>query len=82
MLKGAFEAQTIAAPKNGSLVAPNAKMSALLGAVLGAAIPYVFFLVLSVLDTRVKSEEDIKSKFKYPVLGQIPHLWARKELVL
>lgn len=74
VLKGAFEAQTIAAPKNGSLVAPNAKMSALLGAVLGAAIPYVFFLVLSVLDTRVKSEEDIKSKFKYPVLGQIPHL--------
>lgn len=74
VLMGAYEAQTIAAPKSGAQIAPNAKMSALLGGVLGAAIPYVFFLVYSVLDTRIKSEEDIKSRFKYPVLGQIPHM--------
>lgn len=74
VLLNMYEVETIAEPKEGVLVAPNAKMSALLGGVLGAAVPYVFFLVLSVLDTRVKSEEDVKSKFKYPVLGQIPHL--------
>lgn len=74
VLKGAYEVQTIAAPKDGVLIAPNAKTSALLGGVLGAAAPYVFFLVLAVIDTRIKSEEDIKEKFKYPILGQIPYL--------
>ena len=74
VLMGAYEVQAIAAPKAGGLVAPNAKTNALLGAVLGAALPYVFFLVLAVIDTRIKTEEDIKEKFKYPVLGQIPHL--------
>lgn len=74
VLKGVFLIKTIASPKAGSLVSPNLMTNTLLGAVIGAVLPYAFFLVLAVLDTRIKSEEDVKNRFKYPVLGQIPHL--------
>lgn len=74
VLKGAYEVQTIAAPKDGVQVAPNARTNALLGAVIGAAVPYAVVLVLTVLDTRIKTEEDVKNRFDHPILGQIPRL--------
>jgi len=31
-------------------------------------------LVYSILDTRIKTEDDIKNRFQHPILGQIPRL--------
>ena len=74
VLQDVFRVETSAQPKNGGLVSPNLTLNTLLGAVVGAVIPYAIFFVLSILDTRVKTEEDIKTRFKHPVLGQIPRL--------
>ena len=74
VFKGLFVVMNIGEPKAGVQIAPNIMTNTLLGGVIGAVLPYAFFLVLAVLDTRIKSEEDIKNKFKYPILGQIPHL--------
>lgn len=74
VLSGVFHVETSTEPKNGGLISPNISMNTLLGAVLGAAIPYAVLLVYSVLDTRIKTEDDIKNRFAYPILGQIPRL--------
>lgn len=74
LLSGIFHVETSAEPKNGSHVSPNFTTNALLGAVLGAASPYALLLVYTVLDTRIKTDEDIKDRFNYPILGQIPRL--------
>lgn len=74
VLRGIYVVKNIEAPKTGAKISPNVMTNTLLGCVIGAVLPYAFFLVLAILDTRIKSEEDIKNKFKYPVLGQIPHL--------
>ena len=74
VLSGVFHVETSTEPKNGSLISPNMTMNVLLGAVLGAVLPYVAVLVYSILDTRIKSEDDIKNRFTYPILGQIPRL--------
>ncbi len=74
LLSGVFHVETSTVPKAGVLISPNATMNVLLGALLGAALPYAALLVYSVLDTRIKSEDDVKNRFAYPILGQIPHL--------
>lgn len=74
VLQGLYVVKNIEAPKTGAKISPNVMTNTLLGCVIGAVLPYAFFLVLAILDTRIKSEEDIKNKFSYPVLGQIPRL--------
>ena len=63
-----------AEPKNGALISPNITTNTLLGAVIGAVLPYAVVLVYSILDTRIKTEDDIKNRFQHPILGQIPRL--------
>ena len=74
LLSGIFHVEVSAEPKLGGLVSPNITMNALLGGVIGAVAPYAVVLIYTVLDTRIKTEEDIKSRFTYPILGQIPRL--------
>ena len=74
VLNDAYEVEIIRAGANGAKIAPNPMNKALLGAMIGAALPYAIFFVLNLIDTRVKTEEDIKSRFEYPILGQIPRL--------
>lgn len=74
VLQKVFRVEISAEPRAGVLVSPNTTMNTLIGAVLGAAIPFVVVLVYTILDTRIKTEDDIKGKFTYPVLGQIPHV--------
>lgn len=74
VLQDVFRVETSADPRAGSLVSPNLSMNTLIGAVLGAAVPFVLVLIYSILDTRIKTEDDVKGRFKYPILGQIPHV--------
>ena len=74
VLQDVFRVETSAEPRVGSLVSPNVSMNTLIGAVLGAAVPFVLVLIYSILDTRIKTEDDVKGRFKYPILGQIPHV--------
>lgn len=58
----------------GSPSSPNYRRSAMLGALLGAVLA-VFGIIASVqLDTRIKSEEDLRNICKVPVIGVIPDL--------
>ena len=74
LLSDIFHVEVSAEPKLGALVSPNITMNALLGGVVGAVVPYAIVLIYTVLDTRIKTEEDVKSRFAYPILGQIPRL--------
>lgn len=60
-------------PKDGTLTSPNLSRNVTLAAAIGAVLPYVVFLVITLLDSRIKEEEDLKNSFEQPLLGQIPH---------
>ena len=73
VLNGVFVIAECDPPRDGVKTAPHASRTALIAAVVGAAIPYLIFLIAKILDSRIKKEEDLKSNFDYPLLGQIPH---------
>ena len=60
-------------PKDGTLTSPSLSRNVLLATVIGAILPYIVFLVITLLDSRIKEEEDLKDSFEQPLLGQIPH---------
>lgn len=60
-------------PKDGTLTSPSLSRNVLLAAVIGAVLPYIVFLIIALLDSRIKEEEDLKDSFEQPLLGQIPH---------
>lgn len=55
-------------------VAPNIQLNSIIGVLLGAVISALGVLVAAMLDTRVKSEEDLQKQYEIPVLGVIPDI--------
>ena len=55
-----------------SRCSPSYSRSAMLGAVVGAALAVLYVTLRSLLDVRIKEEEDLTALFDLPVLGQIP----------
>ncbi len=51
---------------------PSTKKNTLLGFVGGAVAAAAVLLALHMLDTRVHSADEVRAKFKQPVLGEIP----------
>ena len=51
---------------------PNILLNAIIGAMLGFVAAAAIVILVEVLDTRVKSEEDITSHYDIPVIGCIP----------
>jgi capsular polysaccharide biosynthesis protein len=52
--------------------APNNTLNAIIGAVLGFAVAVASIILVEILDTRVKSEEDLATHYSLPILGSIP----------
>lgn len=53
---------------------PNCAMSGIIGCVIGALLAVLVILLQTVMDTRIKSEEDLARICSIPVLGVIPQL--------
>ena len=51
---------------------PNLAINTVIGAVLGVAISFLVFFLVEVLDNTIYTEEDVKDKFGYPIVGLIP----------
>ncbi len=51
---------------------PNTMMNTAVGAMLGLLISAAAAILIEVLDTRVKSEEDLTAHYDIPVIGSIP----------
>ena len=56
-----------------SPVSPNIRLQSIGGFVLGLLVGAVLLIIIRLLDTRVKSEEDLK-KFNVPIIGVIPEI--------
>lgn len=54
--------------------APNVKNYTLIALLIGLAIGVAIIMCLELLDTRVKSREDMVKRYKEPILGEIPSL--------
>ncbi|MCK5136219.1 MAG: polysaccharide biosynthesis tyrosine autokinase [Bacteroidales bacterium] len=55
-------------------ISPNIAMVYLMAILLGLGIPFVTLLVIDTLNTKINTEEDLKSLTNLPVAGHIPHL--------
>lgn len=53
---------------------PSYTVSAIVGAVVGGFLSALVFILMHLLDMRIKSEEDLKNICEAPVLGVIPNL--------
>lgn len=51
---------------------PNLVKNLALGGLAGAVLPALIILLLAILDTTIKSEEEIKSTYSLPSLGDVP----------
>ena len=51
---------------------PNIVNNCLIAALIGAIVSFAFFAMRSLLNTLIRSEEDVKKAFKYPLIGTIP----------
>lgn len=56
-------------------VSPNIRMNTIIGALLGFVLSISFILLKELFDVRVKSVDDLVSRFDYPVLGTIPEIF-------
>lgn len=59
-----------------SPVSPNVRNNTILGALLGFVLSISFILLKELFDVRVKSVDDLVSRFNYPVLGTIPEIYV------
>lgn len=57
-------------------VSPNIRNNTILGALLGLILSISFILLRELFDVRVKSTDDLVSRFPYPVLGAIPEIYV------
>lgn len=55
-------------------ISPNVKNYTLISFVLGIVLGALIIFAIEFLDTRVKSREDIVSRYEEPILGEIPEL--------
>lgn len=55
-------------------VSPNTLSNTVIGFVCGVLAVYIYFVVLRLLDNKIKSVEDIQKALDLPVLGVIPAL--------
>ena len=55
---------------------PSLVLNTAIGGVIGVALSFFAFFLIEVLDTTIYSEDDIKDKFGYPVVGVIPTIEA------
>lgn len=53
---------------------PNLFKNIVLAALVGFVASYIFFFIKIVLDTEIHSEEDIRARYNYPILGAIPSI--------
>ena len=59
-----------------SPVSPNVRNNTILGALLGFVLSISFILLRELFDVRVKSADDLVTRFQYPVLGTIPEIYV------
>jgi capsular polysaccharide biosynthesis protein len=60
--------------KVGVLSSPNVAKNTAMGFVLGLVVSLGLVFVMELMDTRIKSEDDLKKMFDYPVIGVIPEI--------
>ena len=52
----------------------NSVKRGLIGFVAGAAVAMLIIFLINIFDTRVKSAEELTTKYNLPILGEIPNL--------
>ncbi len=57
-------------------ISPNVRNSIILGALIGFVLSISVIILKEIFDVRVKSTDDLVTRFNYPVLGTIPEIYV------
>jgi len=57
---------------------PNVRLNTAIGAILGLMLAVGLVLLIEMLDIRIKTEDELVSKFNIPVIGSIPNIDENK----
>lgn len=69
----------IDAPTVGGAVSPNSKMAVLVALFLGLAIPSAYVYIMSLIQTKLTSVDEVTAALNVPMVGTIPMLNGLKE---
>ena len=58
---------------------PNTQLNTIIGVLLGALLGVLIVFIIEIFDTRIKNEEDLVSKYDFPILGVIPNLQSNNK---
>ena len=58
---------------------PNIPLNTLIGILLGAILSVLMIFVTEMMDTRIKSADDLGDRYTLPVLGVIPSAEHKEE---
>jgi capsular exopolysaccharide synthesis family protein len=64
-----------------SPIAPKRSLILLCAILLGSAIPFGILFLMRLLDTKVKSREDVLSRLHAPFLGDVPKSFSSSEII-
>ncbi len=68
------------AKPNNTPTSPNVQSNMFMGGIIGLVIASALFVLLALLDNRVKDEGDFVAKVKIPVLGEVPSIHENTDL--
>lgn len=51
---------------------PSVTVNTMIGGIIGLAVAFLVFFLMEALDNTIYTEDDIKDKFGYPIVGAIP----------
>ena len=57
-----------------TVIAANSFRRGIIGFVFGAALAVAVLFVISMFDTRIESADELTSRYKLPILGEVPNL--------
>ena len=57
-----------------TVIAANSFRRGIIGFVLGAALAVAVLFVISMFDTRIESADELTTRYKLPILGEVPNL--------
>ena len=61
-------------------VSPNITVNTLIGGMIGFAVAFLVFFLKEALDNTIYTEEDIRDKFGYPIVGVIPTILTEQPI--
>lgn len=69
-------------PMRGGAISPRPSQNYVISIIVGLGLPFLFFVIIELLDNKVQSKEDIERLSTIPFIGGVGHNLSRENLIV